>query len=305
MHAKFGYVERMFKRISHSMTDTLTTRASARLTAGIALAGGLIYLGACGTRSVPYQGMTAADIYSQARQDLEEEDYGDAADALDRILLTFPEFEQAAEVSLLLADTYYQDERYLTAASQYSRFISRYPNHPEAPRASLGMCRAYVELSPISQRDQTPTRQALTACRTVAQSLFGTPQADTAAVLAGEMIRKLAKAQYERSQHYLRIGNYDSAILYFEGLVAEFPDTEYAPKALLRIVEANRRIAEDSPGLGYENEAELARERLLTEYPLSPEAEVVRQRMRGVTPRDTTAAAAGRGSEAARSAPGG
>jgi len=91
-------------------------------------------------------------------------------------------------------------------------------------------------------------------------------------------------------------------------VVESYPDTEYAPKALLGIMEAYGEIVEDSPGLGYEEEDELARERLLTQYPLSPEAEQVRAQMAeqmSGEPIDTVAAAAGLGNRGARTVPSG
>lgn len=275
---------------------------TASTAARLALAGGLLYLSACGSRTTPYQGMSAEQIYAQAQADVADEDWGDAADALDRLLLSFPEFSQADEASLMLADAFYQDEKYILAAGQYARFVQRYPRHPETARASLRNCLAYAELAPIAQRDQDPTRQALGSCRNVAANFFGTPEADSAASIAGAMIERLAKAQFEQSEHYFRIGAYISAILYYEDVVEFYPETEWAPKSLMRIIESNEKLE-------FFDEVELAREQLITSYPLSDEAAIVRQQLNaGGMPTDTASAsgrAAGRGAAGSRSVPSG
>jgi outer membrane protein assembly factor BamD len=168
------------------------------------------------------------------------------------------------------------------------------------------VCESYGNLSRKSQRDQQPTGEALNVCRNVAAQYFGNPYADSAATIAGEMIAKLAKRKYEEARFYMRIDAWDGAVIYFEDLVEEYPETEWAPRALAGIMEAYGEIAKNSPDLGYEQEIEIARERLLTTYPLSPEAERVRAQMQQRT--DTMAAdtmVAGVGNRGARTIPSG
>jgi outer membrane protein assembly factor BamD (BamD/ComL family) len=57
-------------------------------------------------------------------------------------------------------------------------------------------------------------------------------------------------------------------VVYFEEVVTEYPDTTIAPGALEQLVETYSR-------LGYVEDAEDARERLLREYPQSPEAQAM------------------------------
>ena len=221
-------------------------------------------IAACASTS-KYEGLDAMGVYAMGQEEMAREDYGDAAETLDRLLLVYPTFEQAAEASFLLGSAYFLDEKYITAASQYTTFLDRYPTHPRAPEAALGVCRSYASLSPISQRDQTFTDQALVVCRNVVGDYQGTEVAEQAAQLANDMRSKLARKIYENGSYYLRRDLNDSAIIYFEDVVANYPETTYAPKALLGIIEAYQEI-------GYEDEVERARNRLLNQYPDSEEA---------------------------------
>jgi outer membrane protein assembly factor BamD len=285
----------MFKRI-----------CTTRIAPTVALTGTVLVAGACGGAS-RHDGLEAPDMYRLAQQEVAEQDLGDAQETLDRLLIRFPEFDSAATASMLLGDLYFEDEKYITAAAQYASFISRYPNSPDVPRANFRVCESYGELSRVSQRDQAETRQALDVCRSVARSFFGTELADSAAVIAGRMIATLAKREFEIGRHYHQRNGFDAAIIYYERVVELYPETEWAPRSLIEIMDAYGEIAEDSPGLGYEQEVEIARERLLTQYPLSPEAERIRaqmaEQMRG-EPGDTVAAA-GVGNRGARTIPSG
>jgi outer membrane protein assembly factor BamD len=224
----------------------------------------LAALAACASSS-KYQGLNAEGVYRLAQSEMADEDYSDAAETLDRLLLVYPNFEQAADANFLLASAYYLDEQYITAASEYTRFLDRYPGNPRAPEAALGICRSYAALSPISQRDQTFTDQALAVCRNVVADYSGHEVAAEAAELSNEMRGKLARKTYENGSYYLRRDLFDSAIIYFEDVVANYPETSYAPEALLGIIRAYEAI-------GYEDEVEQARNRLLSEYPDSDAA---------------------------------
>lgn len=221
-------------------------------------------LAACASGS-RYQGLDADGVYEMARASFEEGDYGDAAEALERLLLAFPTFQDAPEATLLLARARFLDEQYITAASDFARFLDRYPAHTRAPEAALGVCRSYAELSPIPQRDQTYTEQALAVCSNVLTDYRGTDVVDEAALIAADMQTKLARKVYENGSYYMRRQFHDSAIIYFEELLENYPNTEWAPKALAGIIEAYGEI-------GYDDEVEEARNQLLTRYPDSPEA---------------------------------
>lgn len=241
----------MFKRIA-----TIVTLA------------GSAFLGACASAS-KYQGLDAAGVYRLAQEEYERGDYDDAAETLDRLLLVYPNFEQAAEAIFLLAEAYYQDEQYITSSAEYARFLTRFPVHELAPQVALGECRSYSRLSPISQRDQGYTNQALSVCRNVVADYRDLPEAEEAASIANSMRDKLARKIFENGDYYLRREFYDSSVIYFERVVELYPETEWAPKALLGILQAYEAI-------GYEDEVESARERLLTRYPDSPEAQSIR-----------------------------
>lgn len=223
--------------------------------------------GAC--TSVPrWQGLTSAQLWEMGQSEFEAGEYGDAVETLERLILGSPGFDRAAEAQMLLARAYFLDDKFILAQSEYTRFLDRYPGDPQAPGAALGMCRANRELSPIAQRDQTFTEQALQICRNVATDWQGTAQADSAAMVAREMEVKLAMKQYDTGAYYLRLGVPTAAVLYWEEVVELYPETPWAPAALIGIIDAYTE-------LGYDDEVDAARNRLLAAYPDSPEAQEI------------------------------
>jgi outer membrane protein assembly factor BamD len=225
-------------------------------------------LGACGS-SNPYQGMDDEQIYQMALRKFDERNWNDAIRALDRYLAGSGTGERAADARLLLAKAYFGKKDFLTARSEFQRFLDRFPSHQESAAAALGMCTSLTHLSPTPQRDQSYTNEALGVCRNVALDYAGTTQGQEAARLATEMRRKLAEKDYLNADFYFRRKLHDSAIKYYEFVLELYGDTEWAPWALLGIYRSNKAI-------GYDDLADEARERLLAEYPDSPAAAELR-----------------------------
>ena len=192
-------------------------------------------------------------------QAMEREEWEEAAESFEYVLLSSG-FNRASEARLLLAETQYAQEHYIESRSEFQRVIDRWPADTVAVRAALGVCRSLASLSPITQRDQSSTRQARLACRQVAADFAGMVIGLQASRLADEMSIRLAEQDYETGLHYLRRGLLDSALLYFEEVATEFSETEWAPWALYRMVDVFGRI-------GYERDVETTRELLLDAYP--------------------------------------
>ena len=158
--------------------------------------------------------------------------------------------------------------------AEYVRFLDRYGGHEDAVVAALGVCRSLAALSPDMPRDQVFTRDAITVCRNVLLDYQGTSQAIAAAGLANSMRLKLAEKEYLTADFYFRRKLYFSAIKYYEFVVELFAETDFAPKSLAGIYYSNVAI-------GYEDEAEAAKLRLLERYPESPEAASMRSNASG------------------------
>ena len=228
----------------------------------------VLALGACGG-GPRYQGTPPDQLFEIAQTEYREGEHDNAIQALDRILLQHGDWENVPETRLLLGHVYFAKEEYLTARSEYNRFLDRYPGHPDAPDAALGICRSLAQLAPVPQRDQTYTEQAIQACRNVVIDFAGMEQASEAARISNELRQTLAEKEYLNGQFYERRELYDAAIKYYEFVINLYPESELVPAALLGVYRSNTAI-------GYDDLAQEARERLLEEFPDSQAAQELR-----------------------------
>lgn len=232
-------------------------------------AAAMLILAGCGSGLNRYQGMEPGALFDLANAEFEDGDHGTAIRVLDRLLVGHGDWERIPEARLLLGNVYFDRGDYLTSRSEYTRFLDRYAGHPASVQASLGICQSLAALAPTPQRDQGYTQEAMSSCRNVVSDYTGRPESAEAARISNELRVLLAEKDYMNGDFYFRRRMWDPAIKYFEFVANLYPETSFAPQALLGLYLSQQEI-------GYDDLAEEARERLLNQYPDSDAAGAVR-----------------------------
>jgi len=236
----------------------------------LVLAASIASAAACSS-TPPFAGWTAEQLYARGEEAFAQEDWGDAREAFEHVLLTFPGFSGVVDARFFLARAFFEDEQYVSAVSEFTRIVQSYPDHERVGEAWMGLCRSYAAMSPHPQRDQGYTQQARTTCDNVAVDYRDTPAGDSAAVVAARMLDKLAARAFGEARFYFRRGLYEAAELGFLQVLETFPATTSAPLALARLID----IYEE---WGWEEEREECEARLIEGYPDSPEARALAER---------------------------
>jgi outer membrane protein assembly factor BamD len=218
----------------------------------------LAALGGCASAPA-YLTMGSDELWAAGTRAFDEESWDDAIQTLERFVTTTPGDDRIPEARMDIARSYAGRGEYLTAASEFQRFLQLHPSHGLAPEASLGICKAYAALAPDPQRDQSYTRQAEDACAGTALEFRGLSVAAEADSIRLAMVDRLAESDFEVADFYKNISP-NSAIQLYEDVVATYPDTRWAPRALLAMYRAYR-------SLGWDPEAEETASRLLDRYP--------------------------------------
>ena len=215
-----------------------------------------------------YDGLDSDQLYAYASEKYAEEEWSDAIEGYERLLATAPGYERANDARFFLATAFHRNGDHLSAASEFIRILNRGGADTLMAASALGVCHAYAARSPIPARDQTYTHQAITSCDEVVRDYPGFPASDTAAVLVTSLTEKLAQKDFGVGEWYLKRDLVDSAISYYQDVVDNYPQSETAPLALLKIYEAYTQI-------GYDDLAERAKEQLLRDYPDTDAARTV------------------------------
>lgn len=229
------------------------------------LALGISSFAACAPRRQPPAPPSPETLYREGMAAYSARRYDRAIERLEAFARDNFGDPRVPEARLTLGRARVAKREYVAAAADFQRVVTDFPTHPLGRDARFGMCDAYSRLSPRPQLDPEYTNAAIGHCEAFARAFPGTPDAELAKQRVAEMRAKLAQKAYENGMFYFKRRAYDAAVIYFEEAATRFPDTHFAPTALLRMYESYQRI-------GYTEEAAEVRARLLRDYAASPEA---------------------------------
>ncbi len=216
---------------------------------------------ACATAS-DIRKLDANDLWTQGNERLASRKWVDAARIFERFTLEFPTDSRYQEARYNLAQSRFGAKEYITAATEFSRLSSDYPAGPFADDAQYKVCESYQRLSPAIELDQQYTQSAIDQCQVLLSYFPASEFVPKATAIVAELTDKLAHKLYWTGDYYIRRKAHDSAIMYYELVVKNYPTSQYAPRALDRMIDTYKL-------LGYEAEEIATRARLLKDYPQS------------------------------------
>ena len=214
--------------------------------------------------------LPADELYRLGTDEYAARNWDPAIEALQRFLFQDPGHAKADSAQLLIGDSYFQKKQYLTAAAEFLRLAQNRPAGPLADDSRYRACESFSMLSPRAELDQEYTDEAIEQCRSVVLLYPQSPFAIEAAERIRELADKLARKHYLSGEYYYSRKAYDSAIVYLEHVLEAYPGAAGEPQTLLKLHETYQK-------LGYVQEAEETRQRLLRDYPDSPQAQKVQE----------------------------
>jgi outer membrane protein assembly factor BamD len=210
-----------------------------RLPAFAGLAGALM-LAACSSTDVrpEYQEEPVEQLYNQAMDAMEVEQYKRASGLFDEVERQHPYSTWSTQAQIMSAYAYYQADDYDDAIAALDRFIRLHPANENVPYAHYLIGLSYYERISDVGRDQNMTKDAREAFETLV-SRYPDSRYSRDAKLKLDLINDhLAGKEMDVGRYYLIRGYYLAAINRFQTVVREYQTTTHVPEALHRLVEA-------------------------------------------------------------------
>ncbi len=148
----------------------------------------------------------------------------------------------AAKAQFYLGECHFNMKEYIIAASEYERLIKVYPSSEWVDDAKYKLGLSYFKLSPKYALDQEYTLKAISHFQEFLEDYPGSPLAEEVEKDLLLARNKLARKVYESAEIYRKMAYYNSANIYYNKVLEEYYDTQYAPQALFWIGECNRRM---------------------------------------------------------------
>ncbi len=171
--------------------------------------------------------------YSYAKKYFNAKEYGKSATLLDELVTIFKGTSHAEESLYLLAQSYYGQEDYRTAASYFKQYYTSYPKgeYTELSRYYSGYG-LYLD-SPDPRLDQTQTYEAINELQIYLEYYPQSERAADAQKMMFELQEKLAYKELLAVRLYFNLGtlnrmnNYLSAVITAENALKNYPYSKY------------------------------------------------------------------------------
>lgn len=200
----------------------------------------ILLIASCGSNK-PKTSLSADERLAYAMKKFENGDYLDARKEFRVIVLNFPGHQIVDKAQFHLAECHFNMKEYILAIAEYQKLVRMLPNSEYVDDAQYKIGYSNYKLSPKYSLDQNYTLKAIEELQKFTEDY---PESDHKEKAVGLMLQcreKLAKKDYKNGELYRKIGFYDAAVVYFEGILTTFYDTKYAEDAQFWVAECLRR----------------------------------------------------------------
>ncbi len=159
-------------------------------------------------------------------------DYLKAQSELQKVIYGYPGLAFIDTAQYYLATTYYDIKSYSEAVGEYRKLIQTYPTSALAGRSQYQIALAYSRQSPRYSLDQTDTYSAIDEFGAFLDRYPGDPLADSARIQLAALNEKLSTKLYRAGMLYLKLSDYDAALIYFGQVRDNYPNSNWASYAM-------------------------------------------------------------------------
>ena len=197
----------------------------------------LLIVSACKTGS-KFEPQNAEEAFNEGLRLFNNRKFNDAMSFFDMIKLQFPASAVADKAQYYIAEINFARKEYVLASFNYNRVRTVFPGSPLAKSALFKAGYSQYLLSLPYFKDQEHTRRAI---RTLQEFQYFYPEQDSLFQEADRMIMSLrnvlGEKEYRTAQLYKRLRNPRSALIYFDGVIRNFDDTQFLESAWLGRIE--------------------------------------------------------------------
>lgn len=167
----------------------------------------------------------AIDLYN-------DEDYEEAVNELQAIILQYPGNAVVDDAQYYLGMTRYQRGEYILAGYEFSKLIKNMTASEYMPIAQFMLAECYYLLSPNFNLDQRYTKKAIEEYQAFIDFFPTNEKVQEAELKITELNEKLAQKEFSDALIYEKLEYYSASLLYYTNIIEVYHDTRYAPMAM-------------------------------------------------------------------------
>ena len=162
--------------------------------------------------------------------------YSRAKDEFDYIIMADPGSKIANESQYYMAESMFQIEEYDEASIAFDHYVRFSPDYSKIEKARYRICECAINFSNSYQREQSQTHRALEQLQMFIEDFPASGLINDAEDAMLALRLKLAQKDYEVGRMYLKLEEYDSALIYFRSVLNHYYDTSFSDDARVGII---------------------------------------------------------------------
>ncbi len=206
----------------------------------------ILFLGGCNSYSKLLKSDDYDLKYQKAQEFYNEKEYYKAFTLLDELMTVYNGTNKAENIYWLISWCDYHLKDYRLAATRFDIFYKRYPLSTHREEALFMKAMSNYKNSPDISLDQSDTKNAINDLQLFVDKFPQSTRVDSCNQLIESLLDKLEEKKYNFAYLYYNTSSYKAAIIAFDNLLEDFPDTKFKEKALFYQLSARYLLAQNS-----------------------------------------------------------
>jgi len=157
-------------------------------------------------------------------------------DEFNHILLNDRGSEIGVEARYYQGEAYFELEQYDEAIASYEKFLHYTTDEEKVEYIMYKICKCYFNLSTNHNRDQTNNNFAFMKLQHFIDEFSASVYFEESEELIDILRSRKAEKVHETGRLYLKLKEFDSAIIYFNDVINNYYDTKFADESRISII---------------------------------------------------------------------
>ena len=161
-----------------------------------------------------------------------------AKESFDYVVMTNPGSALALSARYFLAESLFNLKEYNQAIDHYNKYIRYSVDAEKISESRYKVCISLYSVCLKFMRDQTSTSYTLQRLQEFIDDYPGSENISNIEMLIDDLRNQMARKQHQTGHLYMKLGEYNSALLYFNDTIDDYYDTVYSDKARVSIIQS-------------------------------------------------------------------
>lgn len=194
------------------------------------LIGLLIIIGCSG--DIDTTNMTPEQKFNVAKERFDKGKTEDALNDFQALQLQYGGTSVSDGVQYYIGMCRFERKEYILGAFEFSKLVKNYPSSPRLVDAQYMLASCYYQLSPHYSLEQKYTKKAIEEFQFFIDNFYQDKRKSDVENKIRELNDKLAEKTFMSAVIYWRMELTKSALIYYDAVMAKYPESKFAEKAL-------------------------------------------------------------------------